>query len=78
MPLLTRLTDNPGPKPGASAPTQISRYENGKITPSIDAVVSLTDIFDVSTDYLLLDDAPDEPSTKETTNSVPSAVRISG
>ena len=32
---------------------QISRYENGKITPSVDVVVRLAEIFDVNTDYLL-------------------------
>ena len=40
---------------------QISRYENGKITPSVDAVVRLAEIFDVSTDHLLLDDTPRRP-----------------
>jgi transcriptional regulator with XRE-family HTH domain len=40
---------------------QISRYENGKITPSIEAVLRLADTFDVSCDYLLLDDAPRRP-----------------
>lgn len=38
-----------------------SRYANGKITPSVDAVVRLAEIFDVSCDYLLLDDAPRRP-----------------
>ena len=37
---------------------QISRYENGRITPSADVVVRLAEVFDVTTDYLLLDDAP--------------------
>lgn len=36
---------------------QISRYENGKITPSVDVVVRLAEIFDVNTDYLLVDGA---------------------
>ena len=36
---------------------QISRYVNGKITPSVDVVVRLAEIFDVNTDYLLVDGA---------------------
>ena len=47
--LATRLNADAG---------QISRYENGKITPSVEAVLRLADIFDVCCDYLLLDDAP--------------------
>ncbi len=42
-------------------PAQISRYENGRITPSADALVRLAETFDVSCDYLLLDDAPRRP-----------------
>lgn len=34
---------------------QISRYENGRIKPSTDAIVKLAETFDVSIDYLLLD-----------------------
>lgn len=37
---------------------QISRYENGKITPSADVIIRLAETFDVSCDYLLLDNAP--------------------
>ena len=37
---------------------QISRYENGKITPPVDVVVRLAELFDVTTDYLLIDGAP--------------------
>ncbi|MGH7428441.1 MAG: helix-turn-helix domain-containing protein [Candidatus Methylomirabilaceae bacterium] len=42
-------------------PAQISRYENGRITPSADALIRLAETFDVSCDYLLLDDAPRRP-----------------
>lgn len=42
-------------------PAQISRYENGRITPSADVVVRIAETFDVSTDYLLVDDAPRRP-----------------
>lgn len=37
---------------------QISRYENGHMAPSADAVVRLAQALDVSCDYLLVDDAP--------------------
>ena len=37
---------------------QISRYENGKITPSVEVIVRLAELFDVATDYLLIDGAP--------------------
>ncbi|MBO0846563.1 MAG: helix-turn-helix transcriptional regulator [Nocardioides sp.] len=40
---------------------QISRYENGRITPSADVIGRLAEVFDVTTDYLLLDDAPKRP-----------------
>lgn len=36
----------------------ISRYENGRITPSVDALVRLAAALDVSTDYLLIDGVP--------------------
>lgn len=42
-------------------PAQISRYENGRITPSADALIRLAEAFDVSCDYLLVDDAPRRP-----------------
>jgi transcriptional regulator with XRE-family HTH domain len=37
---------------------QISRYENDKITPSVEVVVRLAELFNVATDYLLIDGAP--------------------
>src|SRR5262245_61633022 len=42
-------------------PAQISRYENGRITPSADIIVKLADVFDVSTDYLLVENSPRRP-----------------
>ncbi len=45
---------------GADA-AQISRYENGRITPSADVIIRLAETFDVSCDYLLLDNAPRRP-----------------
>lgn len=47
-------------KIGADA-GQISRYENGHIAPSADAIVRLAEALDVSCDYLLVDDAPRRP-----------------
>ena len=49
-----------GERVGAD-PAQISRYENGRITPSADAVARLAEVFAVSCDYLLVDDAPRRP-----------------
>ncbi|MGQ0631768.1 MAG: helix-turn-helix domain-containing protein [Sporichthyaceae bacterium] len=42
-------------------PAQISRYEAGRITPSADIVVRLAEAFDVTCDYLLVEDAPRRP-----------------
>lgn len=40
---------------------QISRYENDKVTPSVEVVIKLAKAFDVSVDHLLIDDAPRRP-----------------
>lgn len=40
---------------------QISRYENGKFLPSAEAIVKLAQAFNVSIDFLMLDDAPRKP-----------------
>ena len=39
----------------------VSRYKTGRITPSVDALVRLADILEVSTDYLVRDGAPARP-----------------
>ncbi len=37
---------------------RISRYENGRITPSLDAIVRIAEAFNVSIDHLLIDNVP--------------------
>ena len=45
---------------------QISRYENGKMMPSIEAVIKIAKTFNISIDYLLLEDSIRKPLyTKE-------------
>ena len=44
-----------------AAPAQVSRYESGRTAPSADTVTRLAETFGVSTDYLLIDDAPRRP-----------------
>jgi transcriptional regulator with XRE-family HTH domain len=39
----------------------ISLYENNKISPSIDTVVRIAQVFNISIDYLLIDDYPRRP-----------------
>jgi transcriptional regulator with XRE-family HTH domain len=40
---------------------QISRYEKGKINPSVETLVRISQVFGVSIDYLLIESAPREP-----------------
>jgi transcriptional regulator with XRE-family HTH domain len=40
---------------------QVSRYENGRITPSLEALVRIAETFNVSVDYLVVPDAPRRP-----------------
>jgi transcriptional regulator with XRE-family HTH domain len=46
---------------GSTDARQISRYENGRITPSVDAIARLAQALDVSLDYLVFDDMPRRP-----------------
>ncbi|NIM16407.1 MAG: helix-turn-helix domain-containing protein [Candidatus Aminicenantes bacterium] len=40
---------------------QISLYENGKITPSPEIIVKIAQVFEVTTDYLLIEKSPKKP-----------------
>jgi len=40
---------------------QVSRYENGKVAPSLEAVIRIAETFNVSVDYLVIADAPRRP-----------------
>ena len=40
---------------------QISRYENDRVVPSVDVVIKIAKAYDVSLDFLLLDDGTRRP-----------------
>ena len=46
---------------GSSDARQISRYENGRITPSLDATIRIAEALNISLDYLAIDDIPRRP-----------------
>lgn len=48
-------------KAGAGDARQISRYENGRITPSLDAIAHIAQALNISIDYLVIDDMPRRP-----------------
>ena len=49
-----------GSRRSASRPTvgAINRYENGRITPSLDAIFRIAEVFNVSIDFLAIDNSP--------------------
>ena len=49
--------------------SQISRYENGRITPSLDALARIAQALDVSLDHLVFDDIARRPLHTATTPS---------
>lgn len=40
---------------------QVSRYENGKVAPSLEAVIRIAETFNVAVDYLVVDNAARRP-----------------
>ncbi|HUY45682.1 MAG TPA: helix-turn-helix transcriptional regulator [Streptosporangiaceae bacterium] len=40
---------------------QVSRYENGRVAPSLEAAVRIAETFNITLDYLLIPDAPRRP-----------------
>lgn len=46
---------------GSSDARQISRYENGRITPSLDATIRIAQALNISLDYLAIDNIPRLP-----------------
>lgn len=46
---------------------QVSRYENGRITPSLDALARIAETLNVSLDYFVFDDAARRPLHSPTT-----------
>ena len=40
---------------------QVSRYENGKVAPGLEAVIRIAETFNVSVDYLVIETAPRRP-----------------
>jgi transcriptional regulator with XRE-family HTH domain len=50
---------------------QVSRYENNKVAPGLEAVIRIAQVLNTSVDYLLFDDAQRRPSTRPAASSTP-------
>lgn len=50
-----------------SDPRQVSRYENGRITPGLDALARIAETLNTSLDYLVFDNQPRRPLHTPTT-----------
>jgi transcriptional regulator with XRE-family HTH domain len=48
----------------------ISHYETGKVIPSPEALIKIAEIFDVSTDYLLIENAQKKPLNQMVDNKL--------
>jgi transcriptional regulator with XRE-family HTH domain len=46
---------------GSTDARQISRYENGRITPSLDATIRIAEALNISLDYLAIENIPRRP-----------------
>jgi len=42
---------------------QVSRYENNRVAPGLDALIRIAQVFNTTVDYLLIDDAQRRPLT---------------
>jgi transcriptional regulator with XRE-family HTH domain len=40
---------------------QVSRYENGRVAPSLEAVIRIAETFNIAVDYLVIEDAARRP-----------------
>ena len=57
---------------------QVSRYENDKVMPSVDVVIKMAKAFNVSLDYLLVDDTGRRPLDAPTTKFAQRALALEG
>jgi len=57
---------------------QVSRYENDKVTPSVDVVVKMARAYDVSLDFLLLDEVERRPLAAPTNRLAQRVLHITG
>jgi len=56
-----RCCSEPGGRLGRGGRRQVSRYENGKVAPGLEAVIRIAETFNVSVDYLVIESVPRRP-----------------